>query len=121
MVQRDVFLLILGVDQHRMAMIKSPAAAVLPGKTDRNPFSQQRTEGQRFRHAVIERCCARPHFLALLQQLFYFGMDREILGIAGKSLRDLPQSVFGYSSRNFQRRVVAPADVLVPVRGQTAE
>src|SRR5215204_2779546 len=53
MVERDVAVLVLLVDQHRMALRKGAALAVLAGQPHRIAAEQQRTEGERLRRRPV--------------------------------------------------------------------
>ena len=91
MAQRHVFLLVLDVDQHRVPLIEGAAAAVLTAQPNGSALQRQRTEGQRFGHAEVERTLAIAHLAALLQQLLHLGMDVEVFGIFHQAIGDLVQ------------------------------
>ena len=65
----------------RVALVEGAAAAVLSAEADGRALQGERSEGQRFGHAVVERRLAVAHLVALLEQLLDFRMDVEVLGI----------------------------------------
>ncbi len=69
-----------------MALIEGSAARILAGQANRNAGFHNAREGQRLGHAVVDFALPCPHFGALLEQFFYFGMDMETLGIGGKPM-----------------------------------
>ena len=62
-----------------MPLIKGGATRVLSAQAHRNPLLHQTRKGERLSHAVVERLLARPHLLALFEQLLYLRMDVEAL------------------------------------------
>src|SRR5260370_1311731 len=58
-----------------MPLVEGTATAVLTGESHGNAIEQERAEGQRRRHAVIERQFSCAHLFPLLQQLFYLWVD----------------------------------------------
>ena len=104
-----------------MAVIESTPAAVLPREPYGHAGGQQRRKSQRFSHAVVDRQLARPHFLALLQQLLYLGMDGKFFGISSELLRELLQSLFGHRSGNLISGVITAANIFVPICGKPAK
>ena len=80
MLQRHVFLLVLDIEQHGVALVEGAAAAILSAHADGNAGLNQSSEGQRFGHAVVHRAFACAHLGPLFEQLFHLGMDMESSG-----------------------------------------
>ncbi len=72
-----------------MPLVESSSTAVLPAQPDWGAVLDQAGEGESFGHAVIHRAFSRTHFGALLQQLFYFGMNVKISRIGRQPFREL--------------------------------
>src|SRR5205807_898577 len=121
MAERHILLLVLNINEHRVAMVEGAAAAILAGEPYRNPFNQKRTKGQSLGHAVVQGQLACTHLLALLQQFFDFRMDSEIAGIAGQPPGNLSYLVLADSRGHLIAWVVAAASIVVPIRRQLAQ
>src|SRR6266404_3495776 len=89
--QRAVFFFRFRVDQHGMALVEGAALGILPGKTNRISFQQQRTKRQCFRESIIDRALALPHLGALLEQLGDFRVHVKALWHANDGIGDLRQ------------------------------
>ena len=61
-----------------MSLTESAPPAVLAAQPQWNPRLQQATEGQRFRHAKIDRALPCPHLRSVIEDRLYFRMDVEI-------------------------------------------
>ncbi len=87
--ERNVFFLVLDVDERGVTLIESAAAAVLSGEADGSALLEQRAERESFGHAVIERALALRHFEALFEKFFNFRMNVEAVGIGDEARADI--------------------------------
>ena len=76
--ERDVFCLVLHINQYGMPLIERAAAGILPREPHRRAIAHEQAKRQRLRKAVIDWTFAKPHFRALLEQFFHFGMHVKI-------------------------------------------
>ena len=67
-----------------MALVESAAAGILAGQANRDANFYQAGEGEGLGHAVIDGAFAGAHLGALFEELLYFGMNMEALGISGQ-------------------------------------
>src|SRR5260370_13999140 len=104
-----------------MPLVEGTATAVLTGESHGNAIEQERAEGQRLRHAVIERQFSCAHLFPLLQQLFYLGVDGETIGIAGELFSQLTECLVCNSGCNFKFRFVTSTNVLIPIAAKDAQ
>src|SRR5260370_2773079 len=119
--QRNVFLLILDVEQDGVPLIEGPAAAVLSTQANWSTVLYQAGEGEGFGHAVVHRFFADTHLGALLEQLLYFGMNVKIRRISRQPFGELRQLVRGDRSFYFVLRFMAAAKKCAPVIGQLTQ
>src|ERR1700692_1447535 len=80
--QRNIFVFVLDIDENGMALVEGAAAGILAREANRNSSFHQARESEGFSHAVIHGTLACSHLRALLEELFYFGMNVEALGIS---------------------------------------
>jgi hypothetical protein len=119
--QRHVLVVVLDVDQHRVALVEGAAPAVLPGQAHRDALLEERGEGDRLGHAVVERALALPHLGALLQQLLDLLVDVEALGRRGEGAGQRGDLLGRKAGRHLVLRFVPAAVVGVPVGRQPAQ
>src|SRR5271166_6825680 len=91
MAQRNVFLFVDDVDQHRVPLVEGSATAVLPAQANWSALQRERSKGQRLSHAVVQGALTVAHFAALFEQLLHLGMDVEILGVFRQTVGDALQ------------------------------
>ena len=113
--QRHVFVFVLDVDQHRVALIEGAAAGVLSAKADVGTGFHQAREGESLCHAVVHRALACAHFGALFEQLFYFRVDVEAFRIGGQACVSSGQLLRRESGFDIEFVAVEASEVLVPV------
>src|SRR5713101_9593365 len=113
--QRNVFLLVLDVEQDRVPLVEGAAATVLPAQADWSAVLDQTGEGESFRHPVVHWTFAGAHFRALLEQLLYFGMNVKVRGIRSQPLGELMQLLKRHSSFYFVLRLVTAPKECVPI------
>ena len=118
MIQRNVFRLVLDVDQHAVALVERAALAILSAETDRHFLEQERAKGQSLSHTVIEGALAMSHFSTLLQQLLDLGMDVKLFRIARQLVGNLANLLCGNSRFDIVFRFESAAVVVVPVLGK---
>src|SRR5262245_39262493 len=68
MIERDVALLVLLVDQHRMALRERAALGVLAGQPNGEALEQQRAEGERLSRRPVDPLAGLDRFSALVDK-----------------------------------------------------
>src|SRR5207245_4450781 len=89
--ERHVSLARLRVEEDRVPLVESAAAAVLAGETHRCSLLQERAEGERFGHPPVDRPRAAPHLEPLLEPPFHLGMNVETVRDRGDPAGDPEQ------------------------------
>ncbi len=120
MAERDIFRFVLSIEQHGVPLIEGCAAGILAAQAHWDAIFHQTGKGQRFGHTVVDRLLARPHLLALLEQLLHLGMDVETFGIGGQALGELAQLFSRDASGLFVFWFIAAAEIVFPVVGKVA-
>src|SRR5450432_609340 len=121
MCERKIILLGLGIDQNRVALVESAALGILPREAHRIAFKNQRTVGEQFRKAIIDRAFASAHFPTLLQQLDDFGMDVESRWRANQPIGDFRKFFAFQTGVDFKRRSIFPEMIRRPIVWQLAK
>ena len=89
MVERHVAVLVLLVDQHRMALREGAALAVLAGQPHRMAFEQQRAEGERLGGRPVDALAGLDRLGARVEEALDGAVDVEALRHRGDLLADL--------------------------------
>jgi hypothetical protein len=114
-------LLVLDVDENGVALVEGAARESWPLRRTGCRLARERSEGQRFGHAVVDGRFARAHFGALFESFFDLGMDVE----AGRDIGELRAVSSDNASAgkpvSTSNSGVAAAVIGVPVVGQVAQ
>src|SRR6266850_6281348 len=73
--EREVVVLGLRIDEHRVALAECAALRILSREAHGIPFKKHRAEGQRFSKAVIDSALAVAHFRALFEEFRDFRVE----------------------------------------------
>ena len=87
-VQGNVARFRLLIDQHRMALRKRAALAVLAGEADRIAFIDKRPEGERLAHRPIDALASLDHFAPVFDKALDGAMEMETLWNRGEAKPD---------------------------------
>ncbi len=82
-IQRNVRMLVLDIEEHRMAMIEGATLTILSTQADVNAALQERPECEGLRHAEVDSALTLTHLGALLEKLLDLGMNGKRIGIRG--------------------------------------
>ena len=96
MVERDVAVLVLLIDQHRMALRERAALGVLAGKPHRTAFEQQGTEGERLGRCPIDAFAGLDRLAAVVDETLQGPVQVETL----RYRRDLRSDLFERRERD---------------------
>ena len=88
-VERGVALLVLLIDQHRVALREGAALHVLAGEAHAMALEQQRAEGERLGHRPVDALAGLHHLLAVVEEALDRAVDVEALRNRGERLADL--------------------------------
>src|ERR1700730_11124445 len=119
--QWQVLVLVLGIHENRMALVKGAALGILAGKADWIAFEHQRTVGEKFGEAVVHGTLSLTHLQALLEQFLDFRMDVKTIGCAHQTLGNRNKLVAGEAGIHFEGRVVLTVVERRPVVRQLAK
>src|SRR5580700_12049152 len=87
--ERNVFVLVLDVDQSGVALIECTATGILTRKADWNTVLDQARKGESFGHAVVHCSFASAHLGALLEQLLHLGTNVESFRVRAEAMTQL--------------------------------
>src|SRR6266849_2083709 len=87
--EREVVVLLLRVNEHRVALAERAALGVLPREAHGIALEKYGAERQHFCKTIIDGTLPMPHFRALLEKLRDFRMEVKSLGHANEAVGDL--------------------------------
>ena len=86
--ERQVIVLGLHVNEHRVTLVEGAALRVLSGKAHGIPIQEHGGERQRFGKTVIHRTLAVAHLRALFEEFGDFGVNVKSFGHANETFGD---------------------------------
>src|ERR1035438_4046542 len=118
--QRHVFVFVFDVGENGVALVEGAAAGVLSAETHVGAGFHQAREGERFGHAVVDGALADAHFRALFEELLYFRMNVEAVGVRSQASRKIREFFGRESGLDFEFGLVETAVIIVPVLREVA-
>ena len=91
--KRDVARLGLDIDDDGVALVESAALRILPAEAHRRTGADERGEGDKLGHAVVEGARAGGHLQALVEELLHLGMNVEARRNGGGETREFGDAV----------------------------
>src|SRR5262247_4392080 len=95
MIERDVAVLVLLIDQDRMALREGAALAVLAGQAHREALEQQRAVGQRLGRRPGDALALLDGLGAVVEEALDRAVDMEILGHRSDFAADVLERIDG--------------------------
>src|SRR5713226_7987323 len=119
--EREVVVLRLRVNEHRVALAERAALRVLPREANGIAFEKYGAERQHLGKTIIDGTLAMPHFRALLEKLRDFRMEVKSLGHANKAVGDFREFLKRGAGIDLIFRLVAAVLIRRPVVRQFAQ